>query len=80
MKKIIALSLSILFVLLSFTSCGKASDNPSTPSSPTASGQENVKLVAADLAFEKYEKGLLDYTTLSEFTVKSDDAYQCMSE
>ncbi len=80
MKKIVALSLSILFVLLSFTSCGEASNNPSTPSSPTSSGQENIKLVEVDLPFEKYEKGLLDYTTLSEFTVKSDDAYQCMSE
>lgn len=78
MKKFIALSFSIIFILLSVTACGETTDNPSS-SSADSSG-DNITLVSVDVDFKKHEKGALDYTTLSEFTVKADEAYQCMSE
>lgn len=89
MKKIIALTLSLVFVLLCFTSCGtkdkdSESSNPSssapTSSTPTGTITPAVKLTACDVTFEKYAKGTLDYTSVTEFKVNKDDAYQSMSE
>lgn len=81
MKKIIALTLSVIFVLLSFTACsGDTGNNPSSSNPSSAVGGDNVTLVDAELKFGKFENGKLNYSNLSEFTVDKDDAYQCTSE
>lgn len=85
MKKLIALTLSVLFVLMSFTSCGNkdaaSSDNASsTPTNTPSANTPSVTLAACDIEFSDYEQGTLDYTSVSEFTVKSDAAYQSMTK
>ncbi len=89
MKKIIAFTLSLLLILLSFTSCGTKdkeaeSSNPSssapTSSTPTGNNTPVVKFTTCDITFEKYAKGTLDYSSTTEFKVNKDDAYQTMSE
>lgn len=86
MKKILALTLSILFVLMSFTSCGTkdaASTNQNSSSTPAAPNNQNgstVTFATCEITYSSFTKGVIDYTTVSEFAVNSDDAYQSMTE
>ena len=85
MKKLLALTLSVLFVLMSFTSCGNkdaaSSDQPSSaPTNTPSANTPTVNLVACDITYGGYEQGIIDYTSVSEFTVKADTAYQSMTE
>ena len=82
MKKFIALTLSLLFVLMSFTSCGEKepSSTDSNPASTPSTSTPTTNLVACDITYASFEKGTMDYTSVSEFTFNADDAYQSMTE
>ncbi|MBP3391118.1 MAG: metallophosphoesterase [Clostridia bacterium] len=77
MKRIIAITLSLIFVILSFTACSGDAKNPS--SNPVSS-QPEVTLVDAELNITKFEKARLNYTSITDFTVESDDSFQTMTE
>ncbi len=77
MKRIIAFTLSLIFVILSFTACSGDAKNPS--SNPVSS-QPEVTLVDAELNITKFEKARLNYTSITDFTVESDEAFQSMTE
>ena len=79
MKRIIAITLSIIFVLMSFTACsGDKDNNPS--SNPTANNSPEATLADVSVTFSKFENAKLNYTSLSEFTTEKDDAFQSMTE
>lgn len=75
MKRILAITLSLIFVIVSFAGCGDKT--------PTATpGQDNaeVKLVPVEVSIDKFEKGKLNYSSVNEFTLEADEAYQSMTK
>lgn len=81
MKKIIAISLALVFILMSFASCGENTPaTNSTPSNSTGTQTPDVTLVDCNVAFNKSEKGMPDYTSTTEFTLNGDTAFETMTE
>ncbi|MBO5852235.1 MAG: metallophosphoesterase [Clostridia bacterium] len=81
MKKLVALSLSILLVLLTFVSCGEQPVESTPPSSSEQTSSTNKStLEQVSVTFSKFESGIMEYSSATKFSLKKDDAYQSMTE
>ncbi len=79
MRRILALTLGLLLVALTFAACSGDAKDPSS-SLPTSSNQGETALEEVSLSFKKFENAKIDYTSVTEFTTQKDDAYQSMTE
>ncbi|MBQ1186504.1 MAG: metallophosphoesterase [Clostridia bacterium] len=75
MKRILAITLSLIFIITSFVACG---DNTTTNTS--SQPQTEVVLAPVDLTIKNFEKGKINYSSISEFTLEADDAYESMTK
>ncbi len=84
MKKYIALLLAAVMIILSLTGCGGKTDDAKADAPPSSlpmadDNTDEVSLSKVELGLSP-AKGYIDHTMVAEFSVKSEDGYECTGE